>query len=126
MKYSYSHVYHPPAPTLEVIFVTAAENRRTRPFIGIVDSGADGTLVPLRFLNEIQAPSTSEMFLRSHWGERRSAWLYLVDVQIGSLVLPGMEVVGDEFSDEIILGRDVLNRLKIVLDGPQETTELSG
>jgi hypothetical protein len=125
MKYSYSRAYRPPAPTLEVVFATAAENQRVGPFTGIVDSGADGTLVPLRFLNEIQAPSTSEMFLRSHWGERRPVWLYLVDVQIGSLVLPGIEVVGDEFSDEIILGRDVLNRLKIVLDGPQGTTEFS-
>jgi hypothetical protein len=123
MKYPYSNHYIPTAPVLEVTFVSAADNRRIGPLTGIVDSGADGTLVPLRFLSEIQAPATSEMYLRSQWGDRRPAWLYLVDVQIGSLIFPGIEVVGDEVSDEIVLGRDVLNRLKIVLDGPQETLE---
>ncbi len=82
-------------------------------------------LVPMRFLSEIQAPPTSELFLRSQWGERRPVWLYLVDVQIGSLVFPGIEVVGDEVTDEIVLGRDVLSRLRIVLDGPQSSLELA-
>ena len=98
MKVPYSKNYRPAAPVLEVTLVSAAENRRVGPLTGIVDSGADGTLVPLRFLSEIQAPPTSELFLRSQWGERRPVWLYLVDVQIGSLVFPGVEVVGDDVS----------------------------
>jgi hypothetical protein len=125
MKYPYSRNYLPAAPMLEVTFVSAAENRRVGPLAGIVDSGADGTLVPLRYLTEIQAPPTSEMYLRSQWGERRRAWLYLVDVQVDELVLPGIEVVGDELSDALVLGRDVLNRFRIVLDGPQETIEFA-
>jgi hypothetical protein len=44
--------------------------------------------------------------------------LYLVDIQIGNMTLPGLEVVGDEVSNEIILGRNVLNRLRVLLDGP--------
>lgn len=124
MKFPYSGNYQPAAPILEVTFISAAENRRVGPLAGIVDSGADGTLVPLRYLTAIQAPPTSEMFLRSQWGERRQTWLYLVDVQIGRLIFPGIEVVGDELSDDLVLGRDVLNRLKIVLDGPQATIEL--
>lgn len=123
MKVPYGKLYIPAAPVLEVTFVSAAENKRVGPLTGIVESGADGTLVPMRFLREIQAPPTSEMFLRSQWGERRPTWLYLVDVQIGSLVYPGIEVVGDEVTDEIVLGRDILSRLRIVLDGPQGTLE---
>jgi gag-polyprotein putative aspartyl protease len=95
------------------------------PLTGIVDSGADGTLVPMRFLSAIQAPPTSEMFLRSQWGERRAVWLYLVDVQIGSFIIPGIEVVGDESSDEIVLGRDVLRHMRIILDGPQDSLDLA-
>ena len=125
MKFAYSRDYFPSAPIIEVTFISAAENRRMGPLAGLVDSGADGTLVPLRLLSEIQAPPTSEIIVRSQWGERRPAWLFLVDVQIGTLLFPGVEVVGDEQSDEIVLGRDVLNRLRIVLDGPQATTEFS-
>jgi hypothetical protein len=125
MKVPYSKNYVPAAPVLEVTLVSAAENRRVGPLTGIVDSGADGTLVPLRFLSEIQAPPTSELFLRSQWGERRPVWLYLVDVQIGSLVFPGVEVVGDDVSGEIVVGRDVLSRLRIILDGPQGVLEFA-
>ena len=48
-----------------------------------------------------------------------------LDVQLGSLVFPGIEVVGDEVSSEIVIGRDVLSRLRLVLDGPQSTLEFA-
>ena len=51
--------------------------------------------------------------------------LYLVDVQIGDLTVPGVEVVGDELSQEAILGRDVLNRLRVLLDGPAATATIT-
>lgn len=51
--------------------------------------------------------------------------LYLVDVQIGEITLPGIEVVGDEQTNEVVLGRDVLNRLRVLLDGPRRSTNIS-
>ncbi len=63
--------------------------------------------------------------MRSQWGERRIVLLYLVDVQIGEITLPGIEVVGDEVSSEIVIGRDVLNRLLVVLDGLRETVNVT-
>lgn len=39
-------------------------------------------------------------------------------------MLPGLEVVGDLYTDEIVLGRDVLNRLLLLIDGPREVTEI--
>jgi hypothetical protein len=68
---------------------------------------------------------TVEMTMRSQWGERRQVLLYLVDVLIGEITLPDIEVIGDELSDEIILGRDVLNRLRILLDGPALITTVN-
>lgn len=112
-------------PTVELTFIAAAEFLRTEILQAIVDSGADGTIVPLHYLEEIQAPPTVEMVIRSQWGERRNVLLYLVDVQIGDLTLPGIEVVGDELSDEVVIGRDILNRLRVMLDGPREVVEVS-
>lgn len=48
----------------------------------------------------------------------------MVDLELGSLTLPGVFVVGDEQGDEIILGRNVLNELRLLLDGPAELTEV--
>lgn len=67
----------------------------------------------------------NKMTMRSQWGERRKVLLYLIDVQIGEITLPGIEVVGDELSTEIVLGRDVLNRLRVLLDGVDEVTTIT-
>lgn len=122
--YQYSQEYYPPAPILEVSFIMAAEFLRVGPLLALVDSGADGTIVPIKYLEEIHAPSTTEMTIRSQWGERHSVLLYLVDIQIDNLTLPGIEVVGDELADDVIIGRDVLNRLQILLNGPKRITQV--
>jgi len=50
--------------------------------------------------------------------------VYKVDIFFDTTRLPNMEVVGDDWSNEIIIGRNVLNRLRLLLDGPQQVTEL--
>jgi hypothetical protein len=62
--------------------------------------------------------------LRSPWGELHEVMLYLVDVLAGTVHLPGIEVAGDENAQEITLGRNVLNKLLLFLDGPQLYTDL--
>lgn len=125
MNYRYNLNYFPPAPFVDVVFMTPAESLRTISLSAFVDSGADGTIVPINYLEEIHAPPTVEMFVRSQWGERHTVMLYLVDVCIGNATLPGIEVVGDEISQEIVLGRDGLNRLRVLLDGPHGSVEVS-
>lgn len=125
MNYRYSRNYFPPAPVIDIALITAAESLRVGPLSALIDSGADGTIIPINYLNEIHAPPTEEMVIRSQWGESQSVMMYLVDVQIGGLTLPGIEVVGDEISDEIIVGRDILNHLRVLLDGPSEKVEVS-
>jgi hypothetical protein len=61
ITYQYSQEYYPPAPILEVSFIMAAQSLRVGPVLALVDSGADGTIVPIRYLEEIRAPSTTEM-----------------------------------------------------------------
>ena len=43
-----------------------------------------------------------------------------------SLHLPWVEVVGDELGDEVLLGRNVLNQLRIILNGPRLQVEITG
>lgn len=64
------------------------------------------------------------MGLRSQWGERRIVYLYLVNLRIDKIELPGVFVVGDDQSKEIVIGRNILNQLRIVLDGPNRIAEL--
>ena len=50
--------------------------------------------------------------------------MHRIDVLFDSIRLPGVEVVGDDWGNEIIIGRNVLNLLRLLLDGPDEAVEL--
>lgn len=48
--------------------------------------------------------------------------LYLVQIQLESETIYGIEAAG--YGSEIILGRDVLNQLELLLNGPALTIEI--
>lgn len=50
---------------VDVTFIAAAEQEQVGPLPAMVDSGVDGTIVPIQYLDEIQAPPTVEMVMRS-------------------------------------------------------------
>lgn len=125
IEFPYDDTYPPPAPVCQVSFSVARTRQSVGPLDAILDTGADGTLVPQRYLEAIGARRIMETGLRSQWGERRVVYLYLVTLHIDEIELPGTYVVGDEQSDEIVLGRYVLNHLKIWLDGPENISRLS-
>ena len=126
MSYPYLDTHYPPIPALEIRMGYPGGTLDLGPLMAIVDTGADGTLVPQWLIDEIEAPFIDDVRIRSHWGEWRNVQLFTVDLGIGKLRLPAVEVVGDEQGEEIILGRNVLNRLKLLLDGPAGQVEASG
>jgi hypothetical protein len=80
----------------------------------------------MRHIRELPSlPAVDRKTLRSQWGESRVVRTYLVDLDVAGVRLPAVEVVADALSDEMILGRNVLNRLKIFLDGPKTTLEVT-
>ena len=68
MNFHYNRDYFPPAPSIDIMIISAAEDLRVGPLTAFVDSGADGSLIPINYLNQIHAPTTVEMSLRSQWG----------------------------------------------------------
>ena len=114
MSTPYSKLYTPPAPSLSVTFGLIGERPAFGPYDALVDSGADMTIVPRPLF---------DARLRGQWDERRLVRLYLVDVEIEAVRLPSVYVAGDPDGEEIILGRNILNKLPLFLDGPTERTE---
>lgn len=125
MKQAYDSAYTPSAPVLPIQLIAPEWELQTDFLLAIVDTGADGTLVPIEHLKHINAAIAGQTGLRSQWGELRVANLYLVDIKINNFVLPGVWVVGDKVGKEIVLGRNVLNRLQLLLDGPSEIIEVT-
>lgn len=93
-------------------------------YTAILDSGADFTIIPLDFLKPMRPPIVKPVILSSHWGDKISVHLYEVDLRIGEVVLPAVDVAGYTSSKEILLGHNVLNRLDLRLEGPALQTHL--
>lgn len=72
--YPYDRSYDPPIPVCDVTLVVPTTHRRVE-LSAIVDTGADGTIVPIRYLRRIEARRAFEAGLRSQWGERRTVFL---------------------------------------------------
>ena len=123
MKQSYSRDYFPAAPVFQVTFISEMQ-LSIGPFAALVDTGTDVTAAPIAYLEKIKAPAARAAFVQPHWGERYAVSLFAVDLRIGEWTLPGIEVIGDVKGNEVILGRDVLNKLRVLLDGPAQTTEI--
>jgi predicted aspartyl protease len=123
MKSAYLTQYFPAFPSLPVKLGYPEQVLNIGPVDALIDTGADGTLVPQGLIDELGAPLVDQIHVRSQWGEARLANLYTVDLGISDFRLPTIEVVADA-GTEIILGRDVLNRLSILLDGPEREITL--
>jgi predicted aspartyl protease len=124
MIFPYLDTYDPPMPVLEIRLGYPGEQLILGPLTAIVDTGADGTLMPQSLLDEIGAPIVDEVRVRGQWGEWHSLPMFTVDVGIGTFNLPVVEVVGDDKGEEIILGRNFLNGLRLLLDGLASQVEI--
>ena len=124
MRTPYDRAAYPPVPRVDVRLASPGGAFRLEPLRALVDTGADATLVPIRYIEALDVDIRRKAFVRSAWGERRRVSVHRVDVGIGSLRIPGLEVLADDRNDDMILGRNLLNKLLIVLDGPHGMLEI--
>ena len=122
----YGHDYFPPAPGIRVNIAVPYETAQSTLHSALIDTGADGTFVPTAILEELEIPVEYMINVRSHLGERlHHVPVHKVDIILfGSTRLPSIDVVSDDWGDQIIIGRNVLNKLQLHLDGPSEETHV--
>lgn len=111
----YDRRFDPPAPVVPLRLRIPAPSGWVR-FVGLVDTGADITMLPSD-VAEHHLPVGGSIQIRGVTGFIEEAVLYRAEVAIGSsrhLLL----VVG--LGSEVIVGRDLLNRLEVKLDGPSQ------
>ncbi len=75
-------------------------------------------------IRKVGAEKVDQAALRSQWGEHRAVTLYAVALEINQYHFSAVRVVGDEIGNEVILGRNALNRLRLLLDGPAGMVEV--
>jgi predicted aspartyl protease len=122
--FDYDNSYVPAIPIVEVEVKQEDGTLGVR-MNAIVDSGADATIIPKRYLQQIQAQIGDQAWLRGATQERIQVDLYWVWLYIGNLRPMYVEVVADSVGEEAILGRDVLNQFIVTLNGLASTVEIS-
>ncbi len=124
MSYQYDTYPTWPFPILPIIIHQPDGNLATTVLNAWLDTGADVTLVPASELELIESDEVYSAYLRMHWGESNEVAIHLVDLEIAGHLLPNVEVIADDYSNQVLLGRNVLNKLILLLDGPHQQTDI--
>jgi len=88
-------------------------------------TAADMTALPMTIIERLQLVSVSDTVVRAFGHDPKRRPIYLVHIQVHDRESVEVEVLGDPVNDHVILGRDVLNHFRLVLDGPNQRLEIS-
>ncbi len=118
MIYTYEYdLKYLPAMPIVTIYIGRPDSDALLTLPALVDSGADATMIPLSHLKQVNAIKRQHVFIRSVSGKRAGANLYTVSLQFAHYKRNRIDVVGNQDTDEVIIGRDILNHLVVTLDG---------
>lgn len=106
IRFYYDNSFVPAMPVAEITVRHREKQLRLR---ALIDSGADGTMIPYRLLQEINAPYQDQLKLRGITGESEIVDTYLVVIDIGPYTVYGIQAVAIGDYEEAIIGRDVMN-----------------
>jgi predicted aspartyl protease len=121
--YDYDSIYDPAMPVVDIELGRAGGEPALK-LTALVDSGADATIVPLRYLVQVNARRSRKKWMRGTAGGRILVDLYLISLKLGPFVTKNLAAVGDTENEELIVGRDVLNHLAVFLNGPANAVEI--
>lgn len=123
-SYDYDSSFIPSMPIVE-IKIGRSLTQPELPLNALIDSGADGTIIPVRFLNQIRARAEKSLWMRTVTGKRSVVDVYTVSMKFGAFEVGEHLVVGGLQPDEIISGRDILNQFIVTLNGLASMAEIS-
>ncbi|MEZ4865547.1 MAG: retroviral-like aspartic protease family protein [Caldilineaceae bacterium] len=123
-SFDYNTDYDPPAPFLPITVDGHDPTRSPITIAAFVDSGADGTMLPVDLLQAVGAEYEASVWLRGSTGKRQRMDSYTVTIHIETETAHAISAVAMPAGSEALIGRDVLNQLVVTLHGIAGVTEL--
>lgn len=120
-QYDTSHF--PYLPVAEIAVGNPGESPPPVMLRGIVDSGADHTIVPFEVVERLNLPLWEEIIVKDFTGTEHTVPLYTAIVTIPTLHGHLIRVIGIN-NEHALLGRDILNRYKLTLNPHENTIEI--
>jgi hypothetical protein len=124
IRYQYNQQVTPPAPFVHVT-LGCRETRQERANVPAqLDTAADRTVLPGELVDELRLVPLDEIAVSGFGGQVMLLPTYRVDVSVHDLPPVTVEVLAHPDESFVLLGRDVLNGRRLVLDGPRLTLEI--
>ncbi|MGC1719265.1 MAG: retroviral-like aspartic protease family protein, partial [Isosphaeraceae bacterium] len=90
----------------------------------LLDTAADFTVIPWRVVDELQLLQHDEVEAVVFGGQATLVTSFIIQLQIHELEPLNVEALASREEPHVLLGRDVLNAQRIVLDGPELVLEI--
>jgi hypothetical protein len=118
IRYSYNSQVHPPAPFVLVKLRDPTTGAEVLDVPAQVDSGADRTVLPVTIVQALQLSVAGAVTVIGFGGTQITTPLYGVDLGIHTQPHVAVAVIGSPSEPWVLLGRDILNAHRLLLDGP--------
>lgn len=124
IRYRYAAQANPPAPFVYVTLRNPVSGAEMQNVAALLDSAADQTVVPDALALNLGLNPLGIVPIAGVCGNVQSWPSYAAQLRIHNLPMHNLEVVGHPKQIHVLLGRDILNAYRIVLDGPQLALEI--
>ena len=124
IRYNYNRQINPPAPFVHVAIEGPSANGATVEMPAQLDLAADLSVIPWSVVEELQLIQFGEQVVGGFGGYTMEIPTFLVRIGLRGQPLFPIKVLGSRDESFVLLGRDVLNRLYLVLDGPNLVLEI--
>jgi predicted aspartyl protease len=123
-RYRYNQQVNPPAPFVHVVLQRPIGEEAILDLPAQMDTAADLTVVPLRLIEELGLVPFDAVPVLAFGGILTNVPTFLVRLSLRGQDPVALEVLGSAGEPHILLGRDLLNRYRFVLDGPRLVLEM--
>jgi len=121
----YATFMRPAAPFVLVRLAQTVGPLTSDTVLAQLDTGADRTVIPGEFLEQLELARSGATYVVGYAGHELEAPIYDLRLTVAGFDAVAVEVLVRSDEPWVLLGRDVLNRYRIVLDGPNQTLEIS-
>jgi len=124
IRYKYVPILAPPAPFVNAVVRCPTTGRQAENVPAQVDTGADRTVLPRSVVTALELVQVGQFLCEGFGSQIMELPLYLVEVRLHDLPPVLVRAALGEREQWVLLGRDVLNAHRLLLDGPQLALEI--
>lgn len=124
IRYRYNTQLQPPAPFVHLLLRNPADGSELLAVPAQIDTAADRTVLPQSLVKNLGLAQIGTMLIGGLGGITYTLPTYVVMVGIHDLAVQPIKVVASADEEWPLLGRDILNSVRLTLDGPQSVLEI--